>query len=854
MDTEKLFLSLKKDVRSLLISSKHGCSPEKLRSDYQNMLGHPMPLKLLGFRSVLDMVKEMPDAVHLNYALDAIGDETTKGIEELVSKQRNHNHKSKRFINNQKLFVLPRRGHSPPALPAQLRSQLRQLLAHGSIGLSELEKCYAVRFGRPLNVMNYGFYSITEMLTAASDILTVRQTRMGSQLILKTEISSVKQKHNSTAAEISTSTVLRKTALFSNSEPDDQRKLKHTAAVRVKETKPATHLTQEKSFEKSVAKLEEEFRRRILESGEAGTVSQELKHKLRKVVAEHSQGIAIHDLHTQYKKMYSEDLPLAQSGFLNVTEMVGALSDMFYVQQSQKKEEKDLYIMELKPNDQQALSLNPSSKGHYFSCSDMAWECRDNEGESMETLDSDPQIKITSKDIHQQAVTILPVKTVQSRISVVPLDALQCQKLKPTTRRRIRELVPVIVERIESPSHFYIRFSEDRQSCTLENMMFEMRSCYSCPEVAERYRLTDAYVRPGQVCCVAPGDMWFYRVVIHRLLSPTEVEVYYVDFGDINVVSSGRLQFLKSCYAELPAQAVPSVLAGVRPVKGGWSEESTRLFQKLCSDRTLVAAVHGYQNDFLLLYLCDTHTEEDLYVHNTLQAEGHATACDAADTPVLQQFSPVTLYLGYGQIGEVKEHFAAMNCPAVTNGPILTDKAPPNSPTVCGQSDPFESLLKNDPEILGIWDQGWTNEASAIEESKLVQDGQEESAKTALLSPGTFIKPEIETQPVLESKNTQQLASSLHTLGDPTPNLISSFSRHTDMSAELFQPLPSSLMFSLFGSSDRLAQDAFFVRQTSMFALGPSARMAAGPSFLHCPLFLFSRMRTEDRELCEKDG
>lgn len=58
---------------------------------------------------------------------------------------------------------------------------------------------------------------------------------------------------------------------------------------------------------------------------------------------------------------------------------------------------------------------------------------------------------------------------------MVPLDALRYQKLKPPTCRRERELVPVMVERIESPSHFYIRFNEDQVTRTLENMMFEMR-------------------------------------------------------------------------------------------------------------------------------------------------------------------------------------------------------------------------------------------------------------------------------------------------------------------------------------------------------------------------------------------
>ncbi|KAL0160376.1 hypothetical protein M9458_044101, partial [Cirrhinus mrigala] len=139
-----------------------------------------------------------------------IGDESTRGIQELVSKQRDPKTKANirraapgnfhvSYPRNQPV-ILPRRGQTKPALPAQLRSQLKQLLSHGPVRLSELESRYMAQFGKPLNIMQYGFYSISEMLAAAADFVIMQQSRTGSQLLLRNAVMPQNQiKHLTTS-------------------------------------------------------------------------------------------------------------------------------------------------------------------------------------------------------------------------------------------------------------------------------------------------------------------------------------------------------------------------------------------------------------------------------------------------------------------------------------------------------------------------------------------------------------------------------------------------------------------------------------------------------------------------------
>lgn len=56
---------LKKEVRSLLMAAKEGLTPTQLEQEYMAMIGKPLPLRDLGFRSVLELVAEMPEVVRV---------------------------------------------------------------------------------------------------------------------------------------------------------------------------------------------------------------------------------------------------------------------------------------------------------------------------------------------------------------------------------------------------------------------------------------------------------------------------------------------------------------------------------------------------------------------------------------------------------------------------------------------------------------------------------------------------------------------------------------------------------------------------------------------------------------------
>ncbi|XP_039342594.1 tudor domain-containing protein 5 isoform X1 [Mauremys reevesii] len=628
-DQEHLMDLLRKEVRSLLMAVKEGLTPVQLEQEYRTMIGKPLPLRTLGYRSTMELVKDMPDVVNICSGRDGclvlkvIADETTRGMASLVAKQRTSS-KVRNVTRRTNAFFppsLPRRGRTPPILPAMVKSELKDLLSLSPVLLSDFDKAFARRFGRTFQYMRYGFFSMTEVLSAASDIITIEQTRAGSLLTLK-ESPSVKQQQE----KLSQGEMVIQPKKAEQAKPDSL----PPPAVR---TPPPGSVLCTESLEtpkwgsepveaavgncgERLKQLEKDIKMMFAQKGAGGTVSSELKEKIRVVAAQYPEGLLASKLPGEFEAHFKEKLSVKELGFLNVMEFVGALNDILHVERKEGEQDWLVFDLESKCLADGAAELKVSS-----------WDFHSENSEALDVKKSQVfnVVKKTVKPYWDVEELQLALEIAEPEI---PPDAVQDRSLYCLPALDSSTLVGVFVEYIISPNQFYIRICSRETSEMLEDMMIEMRRCYSNKNVSDRYVMPEALVQPGYLCCVRISeDKWWYRVIIHRVLSEQEVEVFFPDFGNLRTVQKSCLRFLKCCYSKLPAQAIPCSLAWVKPIEGHWTTNAILQFWKLCNLKPLVGVVDEYVNGILHLFLCDTTADEDTYIHQVLRAEGHAVVC-----------------------------------------------------------------------------------------------------------------------------------------------------------------------------------------------------------------------------------
>ncbi|NWS37899.1 TDRD5 protein, partial [Probosciger aterrimus] len=488
-----------------------------------------------------------------------------------------------------------------------LKKEVRSLLMAAKEGLTpaQLEHEYMAMIGRPLPVHDLGFQSTLELVANMPEVVRIYTYEKGT-FILKA------------IADETTKAIAKLVARQRRSAKE-----RKSAAVRADAISPH--------------KNPPSFPRR----GKAPILPAMVKIELQDLLS--SSPLLLLDFHNAFFRRFGRVFEYTQYGFFSMFEVLRSVSDIIVVEQTKagslltlkkhlaneiKKEE----VPRAAAVDMPPLEAICETENCYLTAEEKS------EPVETQAVDLGDGLKHT-EDLKQSLLDKL-IMTPE-----IPPDAVQDRSLRSLPPLERRCLVGVFVEIVVSPSQFYVHICSRETSDKLQDMMVEMRHCYSNKLVSDRYIMPESSVQPGQLCCVTISK-WWYRVIIHRVINDKDVEVFYPDYGNLEIVRKSWLRFLKWCYLKLPAQAIPCSLAWVKPVEGTWSNAATLLFKNLCSSKLLVGIVDEYVNGILHLFLCDTSTKEDVYFHCVLKDKGYADICGKnIPSEGFKDLNPLALYV-----------------------------------------------------------------------------------------------------------------------------------------------------------------------------------------------------------------
>ncbi|XP_076164200.1 tudor and KH domain containing protein papi [Ptiloglossa arizonensis] len=157
-------------------------------------------------------------------------------------------------------------------------------------------------------------------------------------------------------------------------------------------------------------------------------------------------------------------------------------------------------------------------------------------------------------------------------------------------------IMEVYVSAMESPSQFWIQVVGPGTTA-LDKLVLEMTAYYNEEENRELHILKN--VTLGQVVAAKFSfDEQWYRAEVISTPEDGQCEVYFVDYGDHEIIQLDYVLELRTDFLSLRLQAIECSLANIKPRDGEWSTEACERFAELtwlAQWKLLIAKVRGYK-------------------------------------------------------------------------------------------------------------------------------------------------------------------------------------------------------------------------------------------------------------------
>lgn len=178
-----------------------------------------------------------------------------------------------------------------------------------------------------------------------------------------------------------------------------------------------------------------------------------------------------------------------------------------------------------------------------------------------------------------------------------------------------------VVQDVTNPSAFYIQTQNYTKQ--LNELMDNIYHLYNDPPNKDVVRIPTV----GLYCAARAADGDFYRATVTEV-GKTQVKVFFVDYGNTEVVDRKDVRILPAEFKKLPRLALKCTLAGVKLKDEGWSQSASAFFSEAVTGKKLNVHVLAKYDNGYAVQLTDPSAQEEQDVGTLMCNSGFAQRAD----------------------------------------------------------------------------------------------------------------------------------------------------------------------------------------------------------------------------------
>ncbi|XP_035860984.1 tudor domain-containing 6 isoform X4 [Sander lucioperca] len=186
-----------------------------------------------------------------------------------------------------------------------------------------------------------------------------------------------------------------------------------------------------------------------------------------------------------------------------------------------------------------------------------------------------------------------------------------------------------VVQHASDPSQFWIQ--TQNYANELDQLMDSMYHLYKDSVTTNLVRNPTV----GLYCAAKAADGEFYRATVAEV-GETKVKVFFVDYGNTEVVDRSNVYTLFDEFRKLPCVALKCSLAGVRPKDGKWSQSACEFFIKAVTDKALTVHVKAKYNKGYVVQLTDPQAQGEKDLSTLMCSSSLAEKAETQRQPIAQ--------------------------------------------------------------------------------------------------------------------------------------------------------------------------------------------------------------------------